>query len=74
MTTRTDNRPRRSRGLRYILSATLTCAMFLAPAAQAFDTRATSAWVLDQTTGTVLLSKNAEVPLPPASMRSSAER
>ncbi|MDP5334655.1 MAG: D-alanyl-D-alanine carboxypeptidase [Paracoccaceae bacterium] len=68
MTTRTDNRPRRSRGLRYILSATLTCAMFLAPAAQAFDTRATSAWVLDQTTGTVLLSKNAEVPLPPASM------
>jgi serine-type D-Ala-D-Ala carboxypeptidase (penicillin-binding protein 5/6) len=68
MTTRTDISPRRSRGLRYILSATLTCAVLLAPAAQAFDTRATSAWVLDQTTGTVLLSKNAEVPLPPASM------
>lgn len=68
MTTRTDTPPRRSSRLRHILSATLTCAIFMAPAAQAFDTRATSAWVLDQTTGTVLLSKNAEVPLPPASM------
>lgn len=34
----------------------------------AFDTQATSAFVLDQTTGTVLLNKNADEPLPPASM------
>ena len=27
--------------------------------AQAFDTKATAAYVLDQTTGTVLMSKNA---------------
>jgi len=37
-------------------------------AAQAFDTKATAAYVLDQTTGTVLMSKNADEPLPPASM------
>ena len=36
--------------------------------AQAFDTRASSAFVIDQTTGTVLLTKNADQPLPPASM------
>ncbi len=34
----------------------------------AFDTRARAAFVLDQGTDTVLLSKNAEMPLPPASM------
>lgn len=34
----------------------------------AFDTRAQAAYVLDQTTGTVLLNKNADEPLPPASM------
>jgi D-alanyl-D-alanine carboxypeptidase (penicillin-binding protein 5/6) len=34
----------------------------------AFDTRATSAYVIDHTTGTVLLNKNADEPLPPASM------
>lgn len=36
--------------------------------AQAYDTRATAAYVIDQTTGTVLLSKDADTPLPPASM------
>ena len=36
--------------------------------ASAFDTKARAAFVLDQSTDTVLLSKNAEVPLPPASM------
>lgn len=36
--------------------------------AQAFDTKASSAFVLDQTTGTVLLNKEADTPLPPASM------
>ena len=41
-----------------------------APAAlaQAFQTQAGSAIVVDHNTGQVLLSKNAEVPLPPASM------
>ena len=34
----------------------------------AFDTRATAAFVLDQSTGTVLLSKDADSALPPASM------
>lgn len=34
----------------------------------AFDTSARAAFVLDQTTGTVLLEKNADEPLPPASM------
>ncbi len=36
--------------------------------AQAFETTATAAYIYDQTTGTVLLSKNAQEPLPPASM------
>ncbi|MCX7889599.1 MAG: D-alanyl-D-alanine carboxypeptidase [Rhodobacteraceae bacterium] len=34
----------------------------------AFETRARAAWVYDMTTGTVLMAKNAEAPLPPASM------
>ncbi|MEM9579330.1 MAG: D-alanyl-D-alanine carboxypeptidase family protein [Pseudomonadota bacterium] len=34
----------------------------------AFETRASAAFIIDQTTGTVLLSKNADQPLPPASM------
>ncbi|PRY22678.1 D-alanyl-D-alanine carboxypeptidase (penicillin-binding protein 5/6) [Aliiruegeria haliotis] len=47
-----------------ILATSLT-----APAVSAgFETRASAAWILDQTTGTVLLSKDAETPLPPASM------
>ena len=37
-------------------------------AAHSFETRATAAYVIDQTTGTVLLAKNASKPLPPASM------
>lgn len=39
-----------------------------APAAQAFETNATSAWIYDVGTGTVLLEKNADTPIPPASM------
>lgn len=35
---------------------------------QAFETEAEAAFVIDQTTGTVLLDKNADTPLPPASM------
>ncbi|WP_300067818.1 D-alanyl-D-alanine carboxypeptidase family protein [uncultured Ruegeria sp.] len=40
----------------------------LALPAHAFDTSARAAYVIDQTTGTVLLSKEADQPLPPASM------
>jgi len=54
------------------LAAALCLAALLAlaatPPAQAFETRAGSAWVYDLTTGTVLLEKNADIPLPPASM------
>ena len=57
-----------STGLRRSTGIALILAALMAPAAQAFDTRAGSAFVMDQTTGTVLLSKNAETPLPPASM------
>ncbi|SFC01600.1 D-alanyl-D-alanine carboxypeptidase family protein [Tropicimonas isoalkanivorans] len=46
----------------------LAAGLFANAASAAFETRATAAWVLDETTGTVLLSKNAETPRPPASM------
>lgn len=36
--------------------------------AQSFETRAGAAWVYDVTTQTVLMTKNADQPLPPASM------
>ncbi|RMH46102.1 MAG: D-alanyl-D-alanine carboxypeptidase [Alphaproteobacteria bacterium] len=36
--------------------------------AAAFETRARAAWVFDHKTRTVLMAKNADVPLPPASM------
>jgi D-alanyl-D-alanine carboxypeptidase (penicillin-binding protein 5/6) len=49
------------------VTALMACLPF-ASVAQAFDTRATAAYVIDQTTGTVLLSKDADTPLPPASM------
>ncbi|WP_372571430.1 D-alanyl-D-alanine carboxypeptidase family protein [Ruegeria jejuensis] len=45
----------------------LTLALAGLPAS-AFDTSANAAYVLDQGTGTVLLSKNADEALPPASM------
>lgn len=46
----------------------LAIALLAALPAQAFETRATAAWVYDVTTHTVLLDKNADTPLPPASM------
>ena len=47
----------------------LTACLLVVPAfAQAFETAARAAYIYDQTTGTVLLSKNAQEPLPPASM------
>ncbi|MES2145304.1 MAG: D-alanyl-D-alanine carboxypeptidase family protein, partial [Pseudomonadota bacterium] len=47
-----------------IIAAVLT----QATASLAFETAATAAWVYDMTTGTVLMDKNADQPLPPASM------
>ncbi|MEL7126359.1 MAG: D-alanyl-D-alanine carboxypeptidase family protein [Pseudomonadota bacterium] len=52
--------------IRTLAAATLLIATSLPVAA--FETRASSAYVIDQTTGTVLLNKNADTPLPPASM------
>ena len=40
----------------------------LVSSANAFETRARAAYLVDLTTGTVLLDKEADVPLPPASM------
>lgn len=46
----------------------IALAMTLALPARAFDTNASAAWVYDVPTGTVLMEKNADEPLPPASM------
>ncbi|MBP0484178.1 D-alanyl-D-alanine carboxypeptidase [Sagittula sp. M10.9X] len=51
---------------RLLASAALLAMM--TSGAQAFDTKARAAFVIDMTTGTVLLDKNADDPLPPASM------
>jgi D-alanyl-D-alanine carboxypeptidase (penicillin-binding protein 5/6) len=53
--------------IRILVAAALLFQMNAVPAA-AFETRASSAYVIDHTTGTVLLNKNADTPLPPASM------
>ncbi|MDM8166322.1 D-alanyl-D-alanine carboxypeptidase family protein [Roseovarius sp.] len=50
------------------LLAHIVLILLLALPARAFDTNAKAAFVLDMTTGTVLLEKNADTPLPPASM------
>ena len=54
--------------IRLLLPLALVGALVSAPAKAEFETEATSAYVVDLTTDTVLLSKNADVPLPPASM------
>ena len=52
-----------------LLRPLLTLILMLAASmAQAFETRASAAWVYDVTTQTVLMDKNADTPLPPASM------
>ena len=50
------------------LVATVILSILAAFPAWAFDTRATAAWVYDVTSGTVLMDKNADKALPPASM------
>ncbi|MGH1415892.1 MAG: D-alanyl-D-alanine carboxypeptidase family protein [Pelagimonas sp.] len=52
---------------RRFLASAAVFAILAAPVS-AFDTRAKAAFVLDQTTGTVLLAKRADEALPPASM------
>ena len=52
--------------IRHIATATL-CLGFALPV-HAFETSAKAAYVMDVTTGTVLLDKNADTPMPPASM------
>lgn len=49
------------------LAALAFCVLAALPA-RAFETVAEAAFVLDVNTGTVLMDKNADVPLPPASM------
>lgn len=49
------------------LLAGLMTLIFVLPAS-AFESRARAAWVYDLTTDTVLMNKDAETPLPPASM------
>ncbi len=53
-----------------ILRPALAAVLILAAGAAhaAFETRAKAAWLYDITTGTVLFEKNADEPLPPASM------
>ena len=53
--------------LKRLLHSALILLASLAPAA-AYETKARAAWVYDLTTQTVLLEKDADVPLPPASM------
>lgn len=55
------------RAMYRFFAATLMMILTVVQAA-AFETKARAAFVIDQGTGTVLLSKNADEPLPPASM------
>ncbi|MGR3510345.1 MAG: D-alanyl-D-alanine carboxypeptidase family protein [Sulfitobacter sp.] len=50
------------------LFAAFLATILLSVPAYAFETQAKAAYVIDQTTGTVLMTKNADEPLPPASM------
>ncbi|MGY3436412.1 MULTISPECIES: D-alanyl-D-alanine carboxypeptidase family protein [unclassified Marinovum] len=56
--------------IRYLAAPLFACLLSLGTSvhAQAFETSARSAFVVDLTTGTVLLAKDADTPLPPASM------
>lgn len=54
--------------IRSLVAAVFLLCTATAATTQSYDTRAGAAFVLDQTTGTVLLNKDGEVPLPPASM------
>ncbi|MBL8561116.1 MAG: D-alanyl-D-alanine carboxypeptidase, partial [Gemmobacter sp.] len=53
---------------RLSLALATVSALMGSTAAQAFETQARAAWVYDMTTQTVLMDKNGETALPPASM------
>ena len=63
----TNPRLTRIAGALRLTSVALAAALFALPAL-AFETRGSAAYVLDVGTGTVLLSKDADQPRPPASM------
>ncbi|WP_265500342.1 D-alanyl-D-alanine carboxypeptidase family protein [Paracoccus beibuensis] len=46
----------------------IAAVLAIAAPARAFDTNATAAWVYDVQSGTVLMEKNSDTPIPPASM------
>lgn len=51
-----------------LLAICTALVVYTVPAVSGYDTVARAAYMVDLTTGTVLLEKNADVPLPPASM------
>ncbi len=51
-----------------LLPGLIAALLLAALPARAFDTRAREVWIYDITTGTVLMEKNADTPVPPASM------
>ncbi len=52
----------------FLITILLSTIFLWASKAISFETSAKAAYILDQTTGTVLLEKNSDQPLPPASM------
>jgi D-alanyl-D-alanine carboxypeptidase (penicillin-binding protein 5/6) len=54
--------------LRLLFAVSALAALLLALPATAFDTAATAAYVVDVNTGTVLMNKDGDTPMPPASM------
>ena len=54
--------------MKQILIFPLMSALLFSVSSQAFETKATNALLLDADTGTVLFEKDADIPMPPASM------
>jgi D-alanyl-D-alanine carboxypeptidase (penicillin-binding protein 5/6) len=59
---------RRLRNALYILAAAGLAAVLVSPPVSAIETTAREAFLIDATTGRVLLDKNSDVSMPPASM------
>ncbi|GAA5066191.1 D-alanyl-D-alanine carboxypeptidase [Roseibacterium beibuensis] len=68
MTAATFRHPIQRAAASLLAAALLVLAFTAATLAQAFETEARAAYVIDHGTGQVLLARNAEEPLPPASM------
>ncbi|GHC66817.1 D-alanyl-D-alanine carboxypeptidase family protein [Neogemmobacter tilapiae] len=54
--------------MRYLRGMIVAVGLLLGLPVQAFESQATAIWVYDVTTHTVLMDKNGETPVPPASM------